>query len=228
MDGAPGNPRETPWPWSAPLGRPIRLAVLISGGGTTMLNLADRAADGRLPAELSLVLASNGRAAGLDRAAARKLPTTVVERKPFANDVQGFSDVVFGRVRDSGAELVVLAGFLSLLRIPADFTHRVVNIHPSLLPSFGGPGMFGRRVHEAVIAHGCKVTGCTVHLADDTYDTGPILTQRCCAVEPGDTPETLAARVFIEECEAYPDAIAAVAEGRVSLHGRVARVRADA
>ena len=104
-------------------------------------------------------------------------------------------------------------GGCTSLPIPADFRHRVLNIHPSLLPAFGGKGMYGRHVHEAVLAYGAKVSGCTVHFADDTYDTGPILVQKCVPVKEGDDPDTLAARVFAAECEAYPEAIRLIADG---------------
>ena len=102
----------------------------------------------------------------------------------------------------------------------ADFRHRVLNIHPALLPAFGGKGMYGRHAHEAVLAYGARVSGCTVHFADDTYDTGPILVQKCVPVLDGDDPDTLAARVFEAECEAYPDAIRLISEGRVRVEGR--------
>ena len=193
--------------------RTPRLAVLISGGGTTMLNLADHIDAGSLDASIALVLASNdtAAAAGLARAAGRGLPTVTARRRDFA-DASTFSDHVFRLVRDHDADLVCLAGFLSLLVIPDDYAGRVLNIHPSLLPKFGGQGMHGRHVHEAVLAAGETVTGCTVHLADNTYDTGPILLQRTCPVLPDDTPDTLAARVFALECDAYPDAIRSLAD----------------
>src|SRR4029453_6931345 len=120
----------------------------------------------------------------------------------------------------SGAALVCMAGFLQLLPIPDDYYHRVLNIHPALLPAFGGKGMYGRRVHEAVLAAGVKVTGCTVHFADDSYDTGPILVQRCVPVKEGDDADALAARVFEAECEAYPEAIRLIASDRVTIQGR--------
>ena len=140
----------------------------------------------------------------------------VASRKAF-DSTQAFSDHIFAQCREAGAELVCLAGFLSLLRIPEDFALRVVNIHPALLPAFGGQGMYGHHVHEAVIEHGCKVSGCTVHFADNTYDTGPILVQRTCEVLPDDDADALAARVFEQECIAYPQAIALLEAGRVEV-----------
>ena len=186
--------------------------MLLSGGGTTMLNLVDRIDDGSLDARIGLVLASNAgpAAVGVGRADARGLPTVTLERRLY-EDAASYSDAVFDAVRAVDADLVCLAGFLSLLVIPEDFAGRVLNIHPSLLPKYGGKGMHGRHVHAAVIAAGDNESGCTVHVADNTYDTGPVVLQRRCPVEPGDTPESLAARVFEQECLAYPEAIRRVA-----------------
>jgi len=190
--------------------KPLPIAVLFSGGGTTMANLAERIAKGRLDAEIKLVIASNDTSAakGIERAGALGLPCHVIRRKDHA-DTAAFSEAIFTQVRGAGCELVCMAGFLSLLVIPDDFAGRVMNIHPSLLPKFGGKGMHGRHVHEAVLAAGETVSGCTVHVADNTYDTGPIVLQRTCPVLPGDDTYALAARVFEQECAAYPEAIAA-------------------
>lgn len=205
---------------------PIKLAVLVSGGGTTLANLVEKIDAGTLPARVVCVVCSNP--AAHEKVAAKLGSRTVqpllVHRKPFGSDVAVFSRTVFEAIRGSGAELVCLAGFLCLLDIPDDYRHRVINIHPALLPAFGGRGMFGEHVHAAVIDHGCKVSGCTVHFADQTYDTGPILVQRCCPVRSNDTPASLAERVFELECEAYPEAIRLIAEGRVTIDGRVARI----
>ena len=197
--------------------QPIRLAVLISGGGTTMLNLAKQIEQGQLNAKITVVIASNDTAAGIDRAQALKLPAFVVPRKSYDTPAE-FSDHVFSLIRDAGADLVCMAGFLSLLEIPDDYADRVLNIHPALLPAFGGQGMFGKHVHKAVLDAGCKVSGCTVHFANQQYDRGPILVQRTCPVEETDTPDTLAARVFEQECLAYPEAIRLIADGRVSIN----------
>lgn len=197
---------------------PVQLAVLISGGGTTLQNLAERIEAGTLRAKISVVISSNDQAYGLTRAKDLKVPAFVVPRKQYESPAE-FSDHVFGLVRDAGADLVCLAGFLSLLVIPDDYAHRVLNVHPALLPAFGGQGMYGKHVHEAVIQAGCKVSGCTVHFADQHYDRGPIVAQRTCEVAEDDTPETLAARVFERECEAYPEAIQLVADRRVRIEG---------
>ena len=192
-----------------------KLAVLISAGGTTMQNLIDRIADGRLSAAIVSVISSRADVLGVERARRAGLPVTVIERKPTA----GFSDRVFAAVRAADPDLVILAGWLHLLSVPADFRHRVLNIHPSLLPAFGGKGMYGHRVHQAVLDSGAKVTGCTVHFADDSYDTGPIVVQKAVPVRDDDTAETLAARVYEAECEAYPEAIRRVAAGGWKVEG---------
>ena len=181
----------------------MRLVVLISGSGTTLQNLFDRTRDGRLDATVVGVVSSKPDTLGVERAKAAGMPVAVVEPKPR----ETFSDRVFEAVRSFGPDLVCLGGWLHLVRIPPDFYRKVLNIHPSLLPAFGGKGMYGHRVHGAVLAAGVPVSGCTVHYADDTYDTGPIVLRREVPVLPGDTAETLAARVFAAECEAYPAAI---------------------
>ncbi|MCC7192862.1 MAG: phosphoribosylglycinamide formyltransferase [Phycisphaeraceae bacterium] len=186
--------------------KPIRLAVLLSGGGSTLQNIANAINRKDLDAKIVCVISSRSDAYGVQRAAQLGLPCQVVERKAIPA-VKEFSDAIFGTIRKSQSDLVCLAGFLSLIEIPPDFVGRVLNIHPALLPSFGGKGMHGHHVHEAVLNAGCKVSGCTVHLADQTYDTGRILIQRCCQVSSSDTPETLAKRVFEQECIAYPEAI---------------------
>jgi len=197
---------------------PLPIAVLLSGGGRTLANLAAHIGRGTLPARIVLVVASRGDAYGITRAAELGLPNCVLNPKEHA-DTATYSEKVFDEVRRAGAELVCLAGWLSLLKIPADYAHRVVNVHPALLPDFGGQGMYGHHVHEAVLAAGSKVSGCTVHFADNAYDTGPTILQRTCEVLADDTPDTLAARVFEQECIAYPEAIQLITEGRVHVDG---------
>ena len=204
---------------------PIRLAVLLSGGGTTLANLVKKIDAGELKAEVAVAISSNKPA--YEKLLSRDLgvPAHLIMRKVY-EDTAGFSDAIFKIIDDADVDLVCLAGFLSLLKIPDRYAYRVLNIHPALLPAFGGKGMYGQHVHEAVIDAGCKVSGCTVHFADQTYDTGPILVQRTCPVLPDDTPDTLAARVFEQECLAYPQAIRLFAEGRIELDGRATRVHA--
>ena len=201
---------------------PLKIAALVSGSGTTLQNLLDVSASGQLDARIEVVIGSKPGLKGLERAAAAKVMNFAVERAAF-EDVAVFSKAVFGLIDDAGVDLVCCAGWLCLLDIPERYRNRILNIHPALLPSFGGKGMYGRRVHQAVIDHGCKVSGCTVHFVDATYDTGPIVLQRACAVLDEDTAETLAARVFEEEKIAYPEAIRLFQQGRLDVEGR--RVR---
>jgi phosphoribosylglycinamide formyltransferase-1 len=202
---------------------PINLAVLVSGSGTTLQNFIGRIAARELDARIKLVIGSKPELLGVTRGRDAKLPTEVVDRKSFP-DVAAFSRRVFDLIDRAEVDLVCLAGWLCLLDIPDRWNNRMINIHPALLPSFGGRGMYGRRVHQAVIDHGCKVSGCTVHFVDATYDTGPIIVQRTCPVLDDDTAETLAHRVFEEEKIAYPQAIRLFAEGRLRIDGRRVRV----
>jgi phosphoribosylglycinamide formyltransferase 1 len=209
--------------FGSPPPRPLRLAILLSGGGRTLQNLAEAIAAGRLPASIVTVISSNAEAYGLVRARNLNLPAHAVPRRAYKTPAE-FSDAIWKLVADARADLVCLAGFLSLLTVPPDLNGRIVNIHPALLPSFGGAGMYGHRVHEAVLAAGCKVSGCTVHFVEAAYDSGPIIVQRACPVLEDDTPDTLAARVFEQECLAYPQAIGLIAAGRVRLDGRRTRI----
>lgn len=208
-------------PLTAPIGRPIRLGVLISGGGTTLSNFQTQIRAGKLAAEIPIVVASRANCAGVERARQAGLNCAVVSRRD-AVGVREFSEAIFEHCRDANVDLVVLAGFLSLVHIPDDFTGRVLNIHPALIPAFCGQGMYGHHVHEAVLAKGAKISGLTVHFADNEYDHGPIILQRSVPVHEDDTPDTLAARIFEAECEAYPEAIRLFAAGRLEIdQGRV-------
>jgi phosphoribosylglycinamide formyltransferase 1 len=202
---------------------PIRLAVLVSGGGTTLQNILDRCRDGRLPAQVVQAISSHAGVFALERARQAGIPSAVVNRKE-AGSAAEFSRRIFDLCRQAKADLVCMAGFLQLLPVPDDFLGRVMNIHPALIPAFCGKGFYGNRVHESVLAAGVKVTGCTVHFADNEYDHGPIILQRTVPVLDDDTPETIAARVFKEECEAYPEAIRLFAEGRLRIEGRRVRI----
>jgi formyltetrahydrofolate-dependent phosphoribosylglycinamide formyltransferase len=196
---------------------------LISGSGTTLQNFLDRIADGRLAASIVLVLSSKPDALGLERARSAGVPTAVVTRKE-AGTVEAFSQRIFEHCRLAQADIVCLAGFLQLLQVPPDFHLRVLNIHPALIPAFCGKGFYGPKVHEAALAAGVKVSGCTVHFADNEYDHGPIINQRAVPVLDYDTPASLAARIFEQECEAYPEAIRLLAAGRLKVEGRRVRV----
>lgn len=207
----------TVWrPVPSALDRPLRVAVLISGGGTTLQNFLDQKAQGRLDIEVPIVISSRDDCRGIARARNAGLRCEVVRRRDY-EDVEAFSRAIFDLCRDLQADLVTLAGFLSLVRIPDDFQLRVMNIHPALIPAFCGRGFYGHRVHEAALERGVKVSGCTVHFADNEYDHGPIIVQRCVPVLEGDTPDALAARVFEAECEAYPEAVRLFASGRLEI-----------
>ena len=202
--------------------RVLDVAVLISGGGTTLRNLLQKIDAGSLPVRVRLVISSNPTAAGLQYARSANIPASVIERKSFATP-EAFSDAIFSAIRQSGAQLVVMGGFLKHVLIPDDFTGKVVNIHPALIPAFCGQGFYGHRVHEAVLEYGAKISGCTVHFVDNQYDHGPIILQRVVPVMDDDTPDSLAGRVFAAECEAYPEALRIIAAGRVSIDGRRTR-----
>ncbi|MBL8857174.1 MAG: phosphoribosylglycinamide formyltransferase [Planctomycetes bacterium] len=184
-----------------------RIAVFVSGGGRSLENLALRIAAGELNAQIALVLTNSPRAGALERARRLRLAHVVIDGEKRLSPAE-FSLAAFRAAEAAGAELVVLAGFLRLLVIPPAWLGRVLNIHPSLLPAFGGHGFYGHRVHEAVIASGVATSGCTVHYVTNEYDAGPILLQRALEVRRDDTPDTLAARVFEEEKLALPAAIA--------------------
>jgi formyltetrahydrofolate-dependent phosphoribosylglycinamide formyltransferase len=202
---------------------PIRLAVLLSKAGTSLQNFLDRIADGRMNAQIVAVVSNHAQAFGLERARRAKIPAFAVERQE-AGSLAEFSRRIFTHCRQAQAELVCLAGFLQLIEVPDDFRGRVMNIHPALIPAFCGKGFYGHHVHEAALAAGVKLSGCTVHIADNEYDHGPIIVQRTVPVLDDDTPETLAARVFALECEAYPEAIRLFAEKRLKIEGRRVRV----
>ncbi|GAB4552878.1 MAG: phosphoribosylglycinamide formyltransferase [Phycisphaerales bacterium] len=191
--------------------RPARLGVFISGGGRTMCNLHDATRDGRLDAEIALVLASRD-CPGVGHARERGLTTIVVPGDLTPERLDAIVDA-------HALDWIVLAGYLRLLPITGRLRGRVVNIHPALLPAHGGPGMHGRRVHEAVLRAGETVSGCSVHLCDDRYDTGPVLAQATCPVHADDTPETLAARVFGLECELYPRTLERLISGELPVCG---------
>lgn len=185
--------------------RRARLGVLISGSGRTLMNLHDRAGRGALDAEIAGVIASRP-CGGAERARAAGLNTEIVPGEIPAGALVGWAERL-------GVDLLVLAGYLRRVPVPDRLRRRIVNIHPALLPGdgtggrFGGPGMYGMKVHRAVLGSGVAESGCTVHFCDEGYDTGPIILQRRCPVLPGDTPESLADRVFSLELDAYPDAL---------------------
>ncbi|MBI3096809.1 MAG: phosphoribosylglycinamide formyltransferase, partial [Planctomycetes bacterium] len=184
----------------------LRCAILLSGTGRTLANLLAERDAGRLPIEISGVLSSKAGVRGLEIATAAHLQTAVVDRRECASE-ERFADAVTATLYRWRPDLLAMAGLIHFYRLPPRFLGRAVNIHPALLPKFGGRGFYGERVHRAVLAAGEKESGCTVHFVDNEYDHGEIILQRRCPVLPGDTPHTLADRVFTEECLAYPEAL---------------------
>jgi formyltetrahydrofolate-dependent phosphoribosylglycinamide formyltransferase len=201
---------------------PLRVAVLLSGSGTSLENLFEHIEQRALPARVVCVIASKESAGGLARADKRGVPALAIPRKKFA-DVKGFNDALHAELAKHDVQLVACLGFLSIFEPRERYRGRAINVHPALIPAFSGKGMYGQRVHEAVLARGCKISGATVHFVDDEYDHGPIIAQRAVEVRDGDTPETLAARVQAAERELVPEVVRAIAERRVRLHGETVR-----
>ncbi len=183
-----------------------RIAVAVSGSGRSLGNLIERSRDGRLNAEVALTIADRGKLKAIDIAEAAGVPVALVRPRQFASPA-AFSEAVFEAVEAHECRLLVLAGFLRLLPIPERWESRVINIHPSLLPKHGGAGYYGERVHASVLEAGDTESGCTVHYVDNEFDNGPPILQRRVPVLADDTVESLAARVFAEECEALPQAV---------------------
>jgi formyltetrahydrofolate-dependent phosphoribosylglycinamide formyltransferase len=200
----------------------LRLGVLLSGGGRTLTNLLSVL---DLPVTVAVVVASRP-CGGIEKARKAGLDVHLVPYKDYGPEgLEAYSERIAELLDAAKVDLVLLAGFLSKWIIPPQYTGRVMNIHPALLPSFGGKGMFGHHVHDAVLAAGCKVSGCTVHFVTNDYDAGPIVLQRTVPVHEGDTADELAARVFVEECIAYPAAVRLFAEGRLHISGNTVHVR---
>ena len=194
----------------------LRLGVLVSGGGRTLFNIADCIDRGTLPATVAMVISSRAEAPAVHRAEERGLDVRVASRGDFASEDE-MHDEITAWLLEGFVDLVCLGGYLRWFRVDPPFENRVMNIHPALLPDFGGPGMYGAKVHRAVLDSGATVSGCTVHFVDDQYDHGPIILQRTCPVLPDDDVDHLAGRVFEHECIAYPHAISLFAADRLSI-----------
>lgn len=196
----------------------MKIAVLVSGGGTNLQAILESERRGENPnGKVTLVVASKPGVYALERAASFGVPTAVVSRKDYASSEE-FDAALLSVLQENGIELVVLAGFLSVLgpSVIAAYPNHILNVHPSLIPSFCGPGFYGLRVHEAALARGVKVTGATVHFVNEVCDGGPILLQKAVEIQPGDTPEVLQKRVMVEaEWKLLPRAIAMVCNGEV-------------
>ena len=206
----------------------MKIAVFVSGGGTNLQAIIDKIDSGYLSGvEISLVVASNSNAYALTRASEHNIPSKVLSVKDFASRDE-WDQTVLDTVKKSGAELIVLAGYLSLLgeKTVKAYSNRIINIHPALIPSFCGAGMYGIKPHKAALARGVKVSGATVHYVNENYDEGPIILQKSVAVLPGDTPEILQQRIM-KECEQVilPKAISLFAEGKVEIKNNIAYVK---
>ncbi len=186
--------------------RQLRIGVLLSGGGRTLQNLVDVIRRGELDAEIAVVISSLSKVKGVERARAAGLPVVIIRKKDHPG-VDDFSRLIVETFEAHDVQLACQAGWMCYWCLPERWIGRVMNIHPALLPKFSGKGYYGHHVHEAVLAAGEKESGCTVHFANNEYDAGPIILQRKVPVLPDDTPDTLAARVFEQECIAYPQAI---------------------
>lgn len=186
----------------------LKLAVFISGGGTNLQSLIDNCQSGSLRAEIKMVISNNSKAYGLERARKAGIETFHISKKVYP-DKNEYNKAILNLLEDHKIDLIVLAGYMKLLpsEIVKKFYGRIINIHPALLPEYGGKGMYGQNVHEAVIESGDKFSGATVHMVDERYDHGPILVQRRVPVIDGDTTETLAARVLEIEHQILPKAV---------------------
>lgn len=206
----------------------MKIAVLVSGGGTNLQAIIDRIKSGYLEGiEISLVIASNDSAYALTRASDNGIPSKVIPVKSFSTREE-WDEAMLSAVKDAGAELIVLAGYLTQLgaKITHEYSNRIINIHPALIPSFCGAGMYGIRPHEAVLKRGVKVSGATVHFVNENYDEGPIILQKAVDVLPDDTPEVLQQRIM-KECEQdiLPRAIRLIADGKVYIKDNIAYVK---
>ena len=193
-----------------------KIGVIVSGRGSNLQSIIDHIAEGKLDVDVAVVVSDHQDAFALERAAKAGIPAAVVERKG-CRDKEEFEDKIDAALRNAGAELVVLAGFMRILtgHFISRWEHKIVNIHPALLPSFKGLDAQGQAVD-----YGVKVAGCTVHFVDEGTDTGPIILQKVVPVMDDDTEETLAERILVEEHKALPEAIRLWSEGRLSIKGR--------
>jgi phosphoribosylglycinamide formyltransferase-1 len=202
----------------------LRLGILLSGGGRTMTNIQQEIEDGYLNAEIVTVISSLSNVRGVQLAEGLGFEPAIIRKKDYP-DIEQFSAKIAYTLDEAKVDLVVQAGWMCLWHIPANYENRVMNIHPALLPAFGGQGMYGHHVHEAVIKTGCKVSGCTVHFCTNEYDAGPIIVQRTCEVKDDDDAGTLAARVFEQECLAYPEAIQLFSEEQLKVVNGIVKGR---
>lgn len=195
----------------------LKIAVLISGGGSNLQSIINNIKKGYMDCSIEYVISDREGAYGIERAKKAGITSIVFDKKTFGNISDNIYQIISGRV-----DYIVLAGFLSILNgdLIREFKNRIINIHPSLIPSFCGPGMYGINVHKKALEYGVKVSGCTVHFVDEGTDTGPIILQKAVQVFDGDTPESLQSRVLEQEHTALSEAIKLIAENRVKIDGR--------
>ncbi len=204
----------------------LRLAVLASGRGSNFEAILNNIKQGRLDASIRVVISNKASAGALEIARQNRIAAVHISKKEFPGQEQ-FDEQLLSILNEYQVNFIVLAGYLKMLSpfVVRKFKNRILNIHPALLPSFGGKGMYGIKVHEAVLDYGCKVSGVTVHLVDEKYDTGSPVLQRCVPVQDDDTPETLAARVLKEEHQIYTEALQLFAQDRVEIEGRRIKIK---
>jgi len=204
---------------------PVRIGVLASGGGTDMQSVMDAIDAGRINGRIVLVISDKPTSFALERARRAGSETAVISPKDFPTRAE-FSQALADRLREAEVGLVLLAGFMFITtaELTDAFAGRMINIHPALIPAFCGKGFYGHHVHEAVLAYGVKVSGCTVHFVELDADAGPIILQRVVPVKEDDTPDTLAARILAEEHKALPEAVRLFCAGRLQIDGRVVHV----
>ncbi len=207
----------------------LNIVVFVSGRGSNLQAVLDNCQSDLYPARVVAVLSNRSKAGGLDIARSRTIPAIHISPKHFDSETE-YETELTRHLETFQADLLVLAGYLkkSPSRIIRQYRNRIINIHPALLPAFGGEGLYGRRVHEAVLSYGCKVSGATVHIVDEDYDTGPPVIQECVPVLDDDTPESLAARILLVEHKILPTAIRYFAENRIQVQaGRVRILKID-
>ncbi|MBC8181215.1 phosphoribosylglycinamide formyltransferase [candidate division KSB1 bacterium] len=204
----------------------LKIAVLASGRGSNFKAVLDNIKQGKLNAEICVVISNKKSAGALEIARENQIPAFFVSAKQLPEQ-SDFDDRIMEILDETNANFIILAGYLKMIgkEIVRKYKNRILNIHPALLPSFGGKGMYGHFVHEAVLNYGCRVSGVTVHLVDEKYDTGLPIIQRCVPVKDSDTPETLAARVLKEEHKVFTEALRCFAENRIEIDGKKVKIR---
>lgn len=198
----------------------LNIGVLVSGGGSNLKALMDKINDGYIDGKIAIVISDRRGAYGIERAESAGIPSLVLDKKTMSHEELNIK--IFDALKSYDVDLVVLAGYLSILseKIIAEYRNAIINIHPSLIPSFCGPGYYGLKVHRSVIEYGARVSGCTVHFVDEGTDTGPIILQKAVEVMEDDTPETLQKRILEFEHKLLPEAVRLFCLGGVQIDGR--------